>query len=437
MYLPLLDAPANRGKYIGLISLTFIQSEQFTEQVAKLLENEGIPVGVERAGGKNLVLVPVNQIGAVAVFAAEQVMLTRVRYWANIIDKPLQTTAKQYFMYHPQYARASDLGESLSKLLGGTGNSLPKQNSSGSSSNTTGNAPSAARSTGVRNDDLTLVVDERANAIIFHTSGSSYQALLPLIKKLDVLPRQVMLDVTIAEVTLTDEFRYGVEWAITNGDVSISTLGAFGVDKIGGIDFGIKGVDGELNANFNESNSLVKVLSNPTLLVRDGVSANINVGSEISVVGQTTEDPISGDRQTTSSEYRKTGVDISVTPSINAKGIVIMEVNGTISNEVPDTTGAGGNPDIFERSLQTEVVAQSGETIILGGLISENVNNTDNKVPWVADVPLIGGLFKSNGDTKERTELIMLITPRVIDRVDQWDGLKDSFQKGLDYLTID
>jgi general secretion pathway protein D len=440
-FIHLLDAPANRGKYIGLISLTYIESDEFTKQITLLLENEGIPVATNRAGGKNLVMVPIAQVGAIAVFAADKTMLNRVRYWAKIIDKPLQSLTKQYFMYHPQYARASDLGDSLSALLNGANmaGSSPKkpQPKSSTRNNSTGAAPSSKRTTGVSNSKITLVVDERANAIIFYTSGSEYQALLPLITKLDVLPRQVMLDITIAEVTLTDEFKHGVEWALSSGEVSMGTKGAFGAGAIGGFNLSINGIDGEINANFIETNSLVKVLSNPSILVRDGVSANINVGSDISVIGQTTEDPINGDRQTTKSEYRKTGVDITVTPSINAQGIVIMEISQKISNSVPDSTGAGGNPNIFERSLTTEVVAQSGQTIILGGLISENTNTSDKKTPWIADIPFIGNLFKSSGDSVNRTELIMLITPKVIDRTDQWQELTESFKQGLEYLTLD
>jgi len=277
------------------------------------------------------------------------------------------------------------------------------------------------------------VVDERANAIIFYTSGSEYQALLPLIEKLDVLPRQVMLDITIAEVTLTDEFKHGVEWALSSGDATFGTKNAFGVSGIGGFNLALNGVDGELNANFIDTNKLVKVLSNPTILVRDGVSANINVGSSISVRGQTTSDP-TGERETTSSVYIKTGVDITVTPSINSRGIVIMDIKQNISNSVPESSGAGGNPNIFERSLTTEVVAQSGQTIILAGLISENINQNNTKTPWLADVPLLGVLFKSNGDSNNRTELVMLITPRVIDRTDQWQQLTESFKQGLEYL---
>ena len=447
-FIHLLDAPSNRGKHIGLIPLTYIDSEEFTKQISLLLESEGIPVATNQAKNKNLVLIPIEQIGAIAVFSTEQNMLNRVRFWAKTIDQPLKSLTKQYFMYHPQYARASDLGDSLSALLSGTGttkarntptatNTSKATNANNNKSNTTGAAPSTKRKVGMSNDNITLVVDERANAIIFYTSGSEYQALLPLIHKLDVLPRQVMLDITIAEVTLSDEFKYGVEWALKSGDASFGTQGAFGVEGIGGFNFSLKGIDGELNANFFETNNLVKVLSNPTLLVRDGVTANINVGSDISVIGQTTEDPINGDRQTTSSDYRKTGVDITVTPTINAQGIVIMEISQKISNSVPETSGTGGNPDIFERSLSTEVVAQSGQTIILGGLISENISEGDKKTPWVADIPLIGNLFKASGDSVSRTELIMLITPKVIDRTDQWHELTESFKQGLDYLTLD
>lgn len=430
-FIHLLDAPANRGKNIGLIALTYIESEEFTQQITKLLDNEGIPIATNNAGSKNIVMVPIAQIGAIAVFAADKDLLDRVRYWARIIDKPLQSVSNQYFMYHPQYARASDLGESLSALLGGA---FAANKATATSS--TGAAPSASRRSGVSSEEMTLVVDERANAIIFYTSGNEYQALLPLIQKLDVLPRQVMLDITIAEVNLTDEFKHGVEWALSSGDVNMGTKQAFGVAGIGGFSLTLNGIDGEFNANFLQTNNLVKVLSNPSLLVRDGVAANINVGSDISVVGQTTIDPISGDRQTTSSEYRKTGVDISVTPSINAQGIVIMTISQKISNTVPDSSGFGGNPDIFERGLNTEVVAQSGQTIILGGLISENINQSDKETPWMADIPLLGQLFRSAGDSKNRTELIMLITPKVIDRTDQWDDLTDAFKQRLEYLSF-
>ena len=217
----------------------------------------------------------------------------------------------------------------------------------------------------------------------------------------------------------------------------MTTQGAFGAASIGGIGLVVNGKEGPFSANALSSNSLVKVLSNPTLTVRDGVSAQINVGSDISVIGATTQDPINGERQTTTSEYRKTGVDVIVTPTVNAKGIVVMEVAQTISNSMPNSSGASGNPDIFERSLSTEVVARSGQTIMLGGLISEDYNNGESATPLLGRVPLIGNFFKSNSNGINRTELVMLITPSVIEDLSQWHGVLSEFQRGVRYLELE
>jgi general secretion pathway protein D len=167
------------------------------------------------------------------------------------------------------------------------------------------------------------------------------------------------------------------------------------------------------------------------------VAASINVGSDISVIGATTQDPINGQRQTTTSEYRKTGVDISVTPTINAQGIIVMEVDQTISNSVPSSSGASGNPDIFERSLSTEVVARSGQTVIMGGLISANYNVGGSAAPGLGSIPILGNLFKSKNDSRDRTELVMLITPKVLNNLDEWDVILNDFQEGLKYLSFD
>lgn len=436
----LLDVPANRGRHIGLVKLTYLDSETFTKEVGMLLENEGIPASTGLSSNKNLVMVPISQLGAIAVFASNAHMLERVRFWAETIDQPGQGTQRQYFIYHPNYARANDLGESISPLISGSFTGLASSGSNPkttTASEKTGQAPSANRTTGASSKTMTMVVDERANALIFNTTGAEYQAMLPLLKKLDVLPRQVMLDITIAEVTLSGEFKHGVEWAIKNGDLSAGTNGAFEVAKLGGFSFSLDGGSGDLiRANFFEKNSLVNVLSNPSLLVRDGVAANIAVGTKISVVGATTSDPVSGERETTSSEYRDTGVNVTVTPTINARGIVIMNINQKISNSVPDTKGASDNPDIFERTLATEVVAASGQTVIMGGLISENNASDNNKTPGIANVPVVGELFKAKGENNSRTELVMMITPKVIDRTDQWAEVTNAFRQGLNYLHI-
>jgi general secretion pathway protein D len=434
----MLDTPAARSKYIGLIELTFIGPNEFAKEVAILLENEGIFTAVGKPGQRSVVLVPLQQLGGVAVFASSEVLLSRVSYWSTLLDVPGKGTNEQYFLYHPKFARAKDLGESVSALLGTGSGSLGGRSTDNSSQSalSTGNAPSAARVSGFNSAKIKMVVDERANALVFYTSGSEYRALMPLLSKLDTLPKQVSLDIAIAEVTLQDEFKFGVEWALSRSEVNLTTQGAFGAAAVGGLGVFVNGAEGPLTGSFLNSNSLVKVLSNPTLMVRDGVQASINVGSDISVVGQTTQDPINGDRQTTSSEYRKTGVDVSVTPTVNAQGIVVMEVEMTISNSVPSSIGAAGNPDIFERLISTEVVAQSGQTILLGGLISENYSNGGSGAPGLSKIPLLGNLFKSKSDSADRTELIMLITPQVLDSLDRWNSIKDEFRQELKFMEL-
>lgn len=428
----MLDIPAMRGKFIGLVKLKYLDPQGFSEKVSILLKNEGIDIGIQEPLQKNLVLVPLEQLSGVVVFATNEMLLQRVVYWSGVLDVPNQGLKKEYFVYSPKYARAVDLGKTLQELIMGA--SATDESSSGGRG--TGSAPSSARSGATVSEALTMVIDKTANSLIFKTLGETYQELLPLMRSLDVMPRQVMLDITIAEVNLKDEFKFGVEWAAQRGDVSLTTQGAFGAKGIGGFGVSINGVEGPLDASFLASNALVNVLSNPSIMVKDGVSATISVGSDVSVVGSTTQDPISGERQTTTAVYRKTGVAVSVTPTINAQGIVSMTISQNISNSVPGSAGSGGNPDIFSRSLATEIVAKSGQTVLLGGLISENKSTGETGVPLFSKIPLLGGLFKSDSETSSRTELIMLITPQVIEDLSGWDKARDEFEEKLKILNV-
>lgn len=448
----LMDIPANRGKHIGLLYLTYVSAEDFSAQVSNLLQTEGVPVDVGKNGQKNLVLVPLDQIGAIAVFASDENLLERVRYWAQQLDKPSKGEEKRYFIYHPQYARATDLGESISPLIGNAssqGAQRGNQNrdtrsavsgSSSSSSSTSANNSTASNSSSSSNnqktvsvsgDNISMTVDQRSNSIIFYTTGQRYQALLPMVKRLDVMPKQILLEATIAEVTLTDEFAQGFEFAVQNGNFGYGTFGNLGVADISGFNISYLG-NAQIRARLLETNSLVNVLSNPTLVVRDGVQASISVGTDLPTVAATTE---FNDKSTTSVEYRKTGLNLSVTPSINAQGLVVMQIQNDISNQT-EGSSISGSPAIFERSLQTEVIAHSGQTILLGGLISQNDNSSDSKVPLLGDLPLIGNLFKGKKKSNTKTELVILITPKVIEQDSDWDRIKQRLQQGMDNLRI-
>lgn len=437
----LLDTPGGRSRHIALITLTYVSGVTFIESVTEILKNEGLMTD-PRSPDNRVTFVELGQLGAVAVFASAPEFIDRIEYWAKTLDQPSKGSDLQYFVYTPKFARASDLGMSVSTLITGrsqsgssSGNNQNKQAQQGSQqraatienragANTSQNAVSAST------DTMNMVVDERSNALIFHTSGMEYRAILPLIERLDVMPKQVILEMTIAEVNLTDEFRFGVESAFSSGKFKATTPFA----TAGGGLFGWTSGNNKVDVRAFESNGLVNILSKPTILVRDGVSANIEVGDEIPTTGKTVTDPTNGTIREV--VYRQTGLTVSVTPTINAQGVVIMTIKQNNDTSAEGGSEVEGNPKIFKRALSTEVVAESGQTIILGGLISEDKSDTESGVPILSKLPLIGRLFGSLTQTVKKKELVMMVTPRVVNRSDEWEALKSQFGDGLEFIQL-
>lgn len=439
----LLDMPANRGRNVGILRLTYLTAEQFIDQVNNLLLSEGIPADKGQNPKTNVSMVPLDQIGAVALFASEKFYIDRVNYWAKQLDKPSEGAQKRYYIFHPRFARAADLGASIAPLISQGAVDVNRQGNqsrdTASAFNTTNGKNNQAVASkpstlSVGNEDMSMTVDERSNTIIFYTTGIHYQRLLPMIRRLDIMPKQILLEATIAEVTLTDELAMGLEYAIQNGNFTYGTKGSFGVQEFGGLSLSYLDVGRDFLASLRASKTNVNVLSNPSLVVRDGVSASINVGTDIPTVGTTTVNP-GTETESTTVEYRKTGVKMTVTPTINAQGLVVLQIDQSISN-ITDGGTIAGSPSIFERSLNTEVLAQSGQTIMLGGLISENTNKTTTKVPFLGDLPYVGALFRSQKDSVTKTELVVLITPRVIDQPEHWQQIRQKLDSGLQNLSI-
>jgi general secretion pathway protein D len=438
-FIELMDQPDLRNRLVSAFEPVFVPVEEARKKLAELLTQEGIYVGSNASDTDGVSIVVLERTGTMIIFAPNDKTMGRISFWLDQVDKPISGAEFQYFYYQPQLSRATDLGESISRLIG-SGGSTRSELSGGTSASTQNNSQSSARggslSVGRGVEEVSMVVDERANALIFYTTGQRYQQILPLIKRLDILPKQVMLEVVIAEVTLTDEFKQGVEFGLANGNYGLSTEGAFMGSGFGGLSYLLTGADGRIAMNVLQSNSLVNILSRPTLVVRDGVSADITVGTDIPIVGSTTSDPISGDRQTTNIEYRTTGVQLTVLPTINAQGVVIMEINQRISNQVDSGSSASVNPSVFERAIKTEVVAETGQTVILGGLISESRSEKRSQVPGLGSIPVLGKLFGADTAGSDKTELIVMVTPRIISDTGEWESLKSELEAQMKSLRF-
>lgn len=454
--LKILDVPAANGRHIAMRKLTYISPTEFKKTVSEVLKTEGF--SGESISGTNLFnIATMPRLKAVIIHSSEKRIVERIKFWADNLDIPEAAADKSYLSYFPQYTKASELSDAITQLLNAEAsvkeqasgqaqeqnrlnqnanqnqqrNSRQRNSNSRSVNSSQENTPTVSSSV---INDMAVVADDKRNALIFYTEPAKYQSLLPILKQLDRPPMQVLLETRIVEVTLTEEFKHGVEWFVEKGNYTLGTAG-LGANP-GGIAWALTGSDYNIAISLLESDNQVEILSSPRLVVRDGESANINVGSEIPiVVGQTNsiDNPNNIQQQI---QYRNTGVILDVTPTINAQGLVNMEVRQEVSEAGEDSVPGINSPIILNRSISTFVSAKSGQTVVLGGLISENNSNNEQKVPLLGDIPILGNLFQKGSDSTVRTELVIMITPKVLYQEEDINELKSLFNNEFEFLTV-
>ena len=283
--------------------------------------------------------------------------------------------------------------------------------------------------------EVRVVADTQNNALLILANSAGYEKIEAALKKLDIAPRQVLIEVTIAEVTLKDELQYGVEWLFTNGARRSGQLdlGAAGLSQlVPGFSYAIASSAGDtIKAVLNmlANNNKLNILSSPHIMVADNQTAKIQVGDSVPTAGP--QSVGAAGVVVSSVQYLDTGVILSVTPHINAGGLVNLDINQEVSNASSTTTSGLNSPTISKRSAKTMVTVQSGETMVLGGLISENSSAGSSGLPFLSSIPILGGLFGTQSRNNTKTELIVLITPRVANNVGQAKTVSDEFRKKL------
>lgn len=441
-----LDRPAMRGRFAGIIKLSYWDPLDMVHQLREILSQEGVPV-TKMPGKRGLYFSALDRWGTILFFAHEKEWISRVKYWIDILDVPPEIDESRYFLYFPQNSKASEIAESLRKILGISGEgSSSKVNFLKESPTKKGKKQGEEKKLkkiDINKDNTRIAVDENRNALIIYATPYKYNKLKLLITKLDIMPVQVLIEASIAEVTLTDGLQYGVEWYLKNTSGSqtsiLQTLGGLGVGS-GGLNYSIltDSKKFQLLLNALSQEGMIKILSSPRLTVRDGRSASIIVGTEVPVITSesTTSEVITEGTSgiVRSIQYRRTGVSLTVTPSVHAKGVVTLQISQEVSEAQTNTTSNISSPMILNRSLSTEVSAADGQTIIIGGLIKEKKSETISKVPILGDIPILGYLFRTKSLSIERTELIVMITPRIIRNTQQIDEMRDSIIKSLNLI---
>ena len=246
-----------------------------------------------------------------------------------------------------------------------------------------------------------------------------YQRILRVIQGLDVVPSQVLIEAVIAEVDLNDDLQYGVQWQLQKGGTPTAT---FSNIVTGGVSSIFPGFNYAFNAanvaaTLSALNSLtrVHVISTPSLMVLDSKTARLQVGDQVPITTQTATSTVTASTAIVNSiTMQDTGVILSVTPHINESGRVQLEIEQEVSSVVPTTTSSINSPTIQQRKVKTTVVVNNGEVLALGGMIQESTSKTSTQIPLLGSLPGIGGAFASKDNAVKKTELLVLITPRVV-----------------------
>ncbi len=301
--------------------------------------------------------------------------------------------------------------------------------------------------------EITITAYEDINAIIIKSSPGDYLSILETLKRLDIPPKQVLIEVLIGEVTLTDDTRFGVEWLIKsfgNPSVTVSNLnlgdrGLFGQQDNNTLPRQLSGfstiVSGVLNAaqvkavlNYLISKSSLNVLASPHILALDNKEARIEIGDEIPVATGLTQQPSTGTGATTlvstgQIQYRTAGIILNVTPHISEKGKVTLKISQEFSSpgqtyKVADQEFQG----FITRKAETTGVVQDGHSLLIGGLISDKKTTSKTGVPFLSDIPVLGSLFSTTTDQVVKTELMVMVTPHVLRESDDVDRILRDFQ---------
>ena len=407
-----LDQPLLRGRHGAVIEPESLQVETATDDLIAVLAAEGYGASKDMdRGGAAVVLLPMASINKLVVFAWDQPTLDHVKQWVELLDaQQRDALADGIFSYRVRNTQAESLAEALAGLL----------------------------------EDGQLIVDKNRNMLLFRGAGQDWGQLLPIVREMDAPVPSVLIEVLIAEVTLSDETQAGIDFlfnsavqrfGLRGGTRASSTSSNFGLearalslvlDRAGQ-------TRAMLSAFYQESKAVIH--SRPRLVVKSGDSANLEVGNEIPTISQTAvgnENVVGPINTVQQVQYRRTGVNLNITPIVQANGLVDLEVELTVS-EVRNTSAANRlTPTILNRTLSSSLTLRDGGSLLMGGLISDSRSDGQTGVPGLAKLPGLGRLFRVDSGQRDVTELVVMVIPYVIADHSEGQDLTDRIKAELD-----
>ena len=410
-------------------------------------------------------IMPVDRLNSILVVTPHAAYLEEARRWIEKLDQPGGGGAEpQLHIYKVQNGNSRHLAGVLSGIFGGTptGGAAASGNASsgvapalgqvaagtlaspfgGSTMGRAANAGlgasagAAAGTFGAMNrtaqsgqgaqtsmaadlGGIRVMSDDLNNSVLVWSTRAEFEKIQSTLKRLDLPPTQVLIEASIIEVTLGDDLKYGLQWAFTDSHRGGAGSGLVGLapSVAGGFSYTLKDSLGNMRVTLKAlaEKSLIKVISSPSLMVLDNQTATIAVGTQQPIrTGETTNVSTSGTPVTTTTyQYKDTGVQLMVQPSVNSGDLVTMDISQSVT-DVGDEDTVTGQRAFLQRQISSKVAVRTGEAIVLGGLIKDNATTSSSGVPLLSSLPVVGGLFGSTTNNSGRTELLVVITPKVV-----------------------
>jgi len=446
-------------------------------EVAKEMERifSSFEVSTKSARGVGITFTPIARINSLLVVSSIPNIFEKVEGWLRELDKiPGEGSKLSVFVYYVQNAKAKDLAEVLKEVF--VKGKEKKTEKAGTPAETTprGARPAPTPATpptsakeeagGVPEGEINIVVDETTNSLVIKAFHRDYRAILETVKKLDIYPKQVLIEVFLAEVTLDDTNKFGIEWAkfVTSSSTNEAqgavlakqppaspfteplTLVSTGTG-FGGLRYSIVELGGRLSAAINlaASEDRLKVISSPHIIASNNKEAKIQVGSSQPILTNTYTTP--GVTSTTGSgvvegtiEYKDIGIILSVTPRISDGGLVSLEIsieNSSVNTSASLPLGNLSNVPVFNKeTAKTILSVMQGQTIVIGGLIKESKEKLTSGIPLLSKIPLLGALFGFQSYEKKRTELVLLMTPHIVSDQFTSDAVTREFKEKVETM---
>jgi general secretion pathway protein D len=469
----IFDVDWLEGMSVGIFPLQTVDVESIVLELESIFAMEaGSPLaGMFR-------FVPLERLGSVMVITFQEDYLRKAEEWIEILDRGAAGAGKQLFVYRVKNLEATVLAGYLSQLFGGEGATQPTNRPQGTLApglepatvgtvqdfnnnrlgmneqrNQASNQGSGNASISIGEGDIKITSVVETNSLLIQATQAEYNSVLLAIERIDIEPLQVLIESQVLDVELNEELQFGVNWFLTNNPNLVpdgfagtdrylqSAAFGSGSEESGGFNFlstfatpiteGMPFVRATIAALDEVTD--VRSLAAPSLLVRNNATATITVGTQVPV--QSSQITTGNQNVVSSAQYVSTGITLTVTPRINPGGLVYMDIQQDVSRpgaRDPDIS-TSGNPPINNKSVTSQVAVQSGQTIFLGGLISEQDSQGRSGVPFLSRVPFIGPLFGARSKTASRSETLVMITPTVVesavDLKNISEDMEDEFSK--------